>query len=111
MSRAIALLDPDFRPLAEEWLGALQAAGARPTVTSTFRSTAEQTRLYKRFLNGQSAFPVAPPGTSLHEYGFAIDTTFPTDEEWNYAIEIAAQFGLKWGGLPPPPPQAASSAA
>src|SRR5574337_435474 len=61
MSRAIALLDPDFRPLAEEWLGALQAAGARPTVTSTFRSTAEQTRLYKRFLNGQSAFPRSLP--------------------------------------------------
>src|SRR5882762_5270505 len=37
--------------------------------TSTYRSRAEQERLYRAFISGRHAFPVAPPGSSAHEYG------------------------------------------
>jgi hypothetical protein len=47
--------------------------GLDPRVTSTVRSRAEQQVLYARFLRGQSKFPAAPPGRSLHERGLAID--------------------------------------
>jgi hypothetical protein len=44
-----------------------------PIVTSTIRSRQEQEQLYQKYLRGESRYPVAPPGTSLHELGLAID--------------------------------------
>src|SRR5258708_17447459 len=60
--------------LADEMADAARAlvdaagrAGLQPRVTSTFRTYSEQARLYRRFLAGQSGYPVAPPGSSAHE--------------------------------------------
>ncbi len=67
-------------------------------MTSTRRSKAEQTRLYERYLRGESLLPAAPPGSSLHELGIAIDIVFPGDEELAVAVDAAADFGLRWAG-------------
>lgn len=61
----------------QPWFDALYrlAVKLEPTarVTSAYRSRAEQTRLYRRYLAGVSKFPVAPPGRSKHEQGRAVD--------------------------------------
>lgn len=50
-----------------------QYNGLEPRITSTFRSVAEQRRLYRAYLAGRHPLPVAPPGRSMHNYGLAID--------------------------------------
>jgi hypothetical protein len=57
-------------------------------VTSVRRSYAEQSRLYRRFQMGLSAFPVARPGTSWHEYGRAFDMVARP--------EVLSQLGATW---------------
>jgi len=47
--------------------------GITPTVTSVYRSWAEQQRLRLRWEQGQSAFPANRPGDSAHNYGWAFD--------------------------------------
>lgn len=66
-------------------------------VTSTRRSTAEQTRLYRRWLAGQSRFPVARPGTSKHERGLAIDLV-ARPEVLRRLGEAWERAGGRWGG-------------
>ena len=48
-----------------------QREGMNTTVNNVFRSTAEQQRLYDN--SGSNRNPVARPGTSRHESGFAVD--------------------------------------
>ncbi len=73
---------------------AASAAGLQPRITSTFRSHAEQQRLYRRFLAGQQGFPVAPPGSSSHEYGEAFDMVVsPMD-----ALADVGYTWQTWGG-------------
>lgn len=48
-----------------------QLLGHRIMITSGFRSRAEQQRLWDA--RATNPYPVAPPGTSRHESGFAID--------------------------------------
>lgn len=67
-------LQPWLQPYASWLVSAAPYAGARRTrVTSVKRSRAQQSSLYKRFLAGLSSYPVAPPGSSKHEYGLAWD--------------------------------------
>jgi len=66
-------------------------------VTSTRRSTAEQTRLYRRWLAGQSRFPVARPGTSKHEKGLAVDLV-ARPEVLRRLGEAWERVGGRWGG-------------
>lgn len=70
--------------------------GLNPRVTSTVRSTREQRRLYNRYLAGQSRFPAARPGTSLHERGRAIDLVTTDNallaQYWKYYV------GGRWLG-------------
>jgi LAS superfamily LD-carboxypeptidase LdcB len=58
---------------------ARREAGLRLSITSAFRSDAEQARLY-------AATPdpkwVAPPGTSLHRYGTELDLGPPAAYGW-----------------------------
>lgn len=49
----------------------LGASSAR--VTSTRRSHSQQKALYAAFLAGKAQYPVAPPGSSKHELGLAVD--------------------------------------
>jgi len=61
------------RPYFAALVAAARRADPSTRVTSTRRSRSEQGRLYRRFLAGQSKYPVARPGTSKHEHGRAID--------------------------------------
>src|SRR6516225_4518445 len=73
MSASLSALQPDLQPFARALIDAAGAAGYMPRVTSTRRSHAEQERLYRRYLAGSQPYPVARPGTSAHEYGWAFD--------------------------------------
>lgn len=90
-------LDPAFRPYAEALyhVAARLDPGAR--ITSAFRSRAEQTRLYRRYLAGLSRFPAAPPGRSHHEYGRAIDMV-ARPEVLRRLGAAWASIGGTWGG-------------
>lgn len=68
------------------------------SVTSAKRSRAQQKALYANYLAGRSAYPVAPPGTSKHELGLAVDIVAKPD-----AAQIALghwwqSVGGTWGG-------------
>jgi len=65
--------DPKIRPYFEWLVATVRRLDSTARVTSTVRSSAEQARLYRRYLAGQSRYPVAPPGRSKHERGRAID--------------------------------------
>ncbi len=72
-------------------------------VTSAYRSWADQDRLYKRWVSGQSAIPAAPPGRSLHQRGLAFDLARlgrePLEDQFLVALgNLWQQLGGKWGG-------------
>jgi hypothetical protein len=83
----------DRRGLAPAMLAALARADAllgwSVTVTSGYRSRAEQEALWER--RHQNQYPVAPPGTSLHEVGLAIDVP---KEEVPALVAVASEAGL-----------------
>ena len=66
-------------------------------VTSGRRSRAEQARLYRRYVAGQSRFPAAPPGRSQHEKGRAIDLVARPDVLRRLG-RIWERAGFTWGG-------------
>lgn len=82
----------------------LNAYGVNPVVTSGFRSREDQQRLYDLWRSGspQQRYPVARPGTSAHEYGLAVDMTFKTPVELQFAIDLAPYFNMKWAGSKDP---------
>lgn len=67
-------------------------------VTSTYRSSAAQDRLYRAWLaRGKTGLPAARPGTSTHEYGVAFDAAWPREHDATVAA-IARQHGMVWFG-------------
>jgi len=89
---SITGLVPWLQPYCR-WLLA-QFPGA--VLTSTRRTHAEQTRLYRRYLAGQHPYPVAPPGRSAHESGLAFDAWHPTQLDEMGALW--QRMGGRWGG-------------
>ena|SRR5713101_2807102 len=89
MAASLLSLDPDLRDAAQSLLDAAGAAGLLPKITSTLRSHSEQRRLYSRFLAGSTGYPVAPPGQSAHEYGWAFDMVVSP-------LEALADVGYTW---------------
>ena len=73
MSTSLDALTPELRPFARALVDAAGVAELAPRVTSTRRSTFDQTRLYLSYLRGVHPYPVAFPGTSAHEFGEAFD--------------------------------------
>src|SRR5260370_41949867 len=66
-------------------------------VSSDSRSHAFQSRLYLSYLAGQSQFPAAPPGTSSHEFGYALDLIISP-----YDLSLFKELGdlwNSWGGI------------
>lgn len=69
-------LHPAAQPYALAALEAFrEATGIYPTVTSVYRSTAEQARLYAQ--RASNPYPVAKPGNSAHNYALAWDASVP----------------------------------
>ena len=69
-----------IKQMAPQW-------GINVQLTSGYRSTAQQASLYAN--RASNPYPVAPPGTSQHEYGLAIDIASNNlqalDEAWKSA--------------------------
>jgi hypothetical protein len=88
-------LIPDIQEPARALFLAAGQAGLHPRVTSTVRGRTEQARLYRRYLSGLAKYPVAPPGTSAHEFGFAFDMVCtPLD-----ALSDVGYTWVSWGGV------------
>jgi D-alanyl-D-alanine carboxypeptidase len=72
-------------------------------ITAGFRSIAEQTQIYDlgRSMDGHIVSE-APPGHSLHNYGYAVDVADRTagyNLNWTKLIKIAAYCHLESGGV------------
>jgi len=98
VSNSVFLLKGDFKTRVREWLSALRANGISFRVTSTKRTWNEQAALYDRFLRGESQFPAAPPGTSKHQLGLAIDVVFDDPGGLEVAVRSAIVHLLRWAG-------------
>lgn len=95
MSADLTALIQPLQPFAQALVNLAGRAGVQPRVTSTLRSRAQQERLYRAFLRGESHYPVAPPGTSAHEFGYAFDMVASTPEDLHDLGTVWQQ----WGGL------------
>lgn len=102
MGAALEALIPELQPFAAELLRVAGATGYQPRVTSTVRSHSEQARLYRRWQQGGSPFPAAPPGTSAHEYGYALDVVMTPMEALADAGQWWTSLGGVWGGTTDP---------
>jgi hypothetical protein len=93
-------MDPAAAAAASNWLKDVRDHGHSYTVTSTYRSTAEQTKLYDAWIaRGKTGLPAAPPGHSNHQSGKAIDVSFDNQSGLSYAASVAPKYGFKWLGL------------
>ena len=99
MSTSLDDLVDDLRPYAIDFVQQVGAAGLNPRVTSTLRSHDDQSRLYRRYLAGQSGgLPAAPPGASAHEYGWAFDMIVsPYDAIGEVGRFWQSEYGGEWG--------------
>ena len=110
MSRSLDELRPECRAPVDKFLAAATAAGIDLLVTCTSRTIAEQAALYaqgrttpgKRVTN-------APPGTSAHNFGLAIDVVPIINGKadwdgshpvWDQIGAIGQACGLDWAGAP-----------
>lgn len=80
---------PDVAEAFDRMAAAARRDGHALTVTSGFRSDAEQARLYAQHPDPKW---VAPPGTSLHRYGTELDLGPPSAYDWLAAN--ARRFGF-----------------
>lgn len=95
MGASLDSLDPGLAFAARALASAVAEAGGQFRFTSTLRSHSEQTRLFRRHLQGLSPYPVAPPGTSAHEYGWAFDAV---TSPWEWQADVG-QVWQSWGGV------------
>lgn len=100
MSRRLEDLAPDFRPLAEELLARLDAAGIDVLVVYTRRTEEQQARLlaagrswtpHSRHLTGH-AMDLVPPELAKQP------NWAPEDPLWQRIGDIGEAMGLIWGG-------------
>lgn len=85
-------LHPDFRKDVLALLRAAKREELNARITSGFRSEQQQHRLA---VSGNSYFPLAPPGLSLHQYGLEVDIV--SDD--NAALGLLwGRMGHHWGG-------------
>jgi LAS superfamily LD-carboxypeptidase LdcB len=95
------LTDPvAIRALALGWWSE-RALGIRLWIVSGRRTGAEQASLRARYVAGDSTYPAAKAGTSLHEAGRAFDvgTDYALDDSrWQAVGDLGKRLGLRWGG-------------
>ncbi len=92
-SHSLSSLEPWLVP----WAYALYGAWPYAQITSVRRTLAQQTRLYDAFLRGESRYPAAPPGSSLHEVGRAWDMVAEPQVLRAFG-ELWESWGGTWGG-------------
>lgn len=93
------LLQPEFRVRVNGFLHEMDSQDVRYTVTSTKRSFDEQKKLWLDYLAGRRKLPAAPPGTSKHETGTAIDIVFHPRPGGHGALSMAdiESIADRWG--------------
>lgn len=97
VSASLEQLIPELQEPARALLDLAARAGVNPRVTSTLRTRTEQTRLYRRYSQGLSRYPAAPPGRSAHEYGYAFDMVVVGDENQADLGTVWKSWGGIWG--------------
>lgn len=91
-------LHPEVRRRLEWIRQAAKAGGLAFVVTSGYRSSASQARLYDAWVKrGRTGLPAAPPGTSTHNYGCGLDLVM-TRGPLEQFVQLAAYAGLIWAG-------------
>lgn len=90
-------LQPALVPWFEWIVSYIAYYDATAKVSSGYRSTTEQEKLYRRFLAGLMPGPVAPPGKSYHEQGRAIDV-LASESALRQAGAAWQSVGGRWGG-------------
>jgi len=69
------------------------------TITSAYRSPADQRRLFAAWLaRGRTGLPAARPGWSTHEHGYAIDLVARDAAALRTIVDLAGCAGLVWAG-------------
>jgi hypothetical protein len=98
MGASVNTLVDELRDAAIALDTAVWESGLQGRFTSTRRSRSEQTRLYRAYISGRHPFPVAPPGSSAHEYGEAFDyLVSPAQYQEDVGLTWASWGGV-WGG-------------
>jgi hypothetical protein len=98
MAATLDGLVDELRDFARELDAAVWSSGLQGHFTSTRRSRAEQTRLYRAYVAGRHPYPVAAPGFSPHEYGEAFDYVVTPDQYQANVGQTWESWGGKWGG-------------
>lgn len=98
MATGVHSLEPWLQPAATQLVNIAVAAGLGAKVSSARRSYAQQALLYRRYLAGQSRFPAAPPGTSMHELGLAFDLWVNDESQLPDLGQVWENMGGVWGG-------------
>lgn len=110
-SRDLNLIDPELRRrvqcIVRDW-HRKQPKNPRLIVTCGMRTHEEQERLYAQGRSTPGKIVThAPAGSSLHEYGHAVDFGFVDDAagamdwaEWRFVQlgKMIVHYGLEWGG-------------
>ena len=98
MAASLDGLVDELREPARELDALVARSGLSGRFTSTYRSHSEQERLYRAYISGRHAFPVAPPGSSAHEYGEAFDYLVSPYEYQSDVGDVWVSWGGEWGG-------------
>lgn len=88
-------LHPTLRLISRNLPSVARSLGFQARITSGYRSPKKQAWLYQRYLAGLQQYPVAPPGTSDHETGLAIDVVSTNTEK---LVALLRSAGLSWAG-------------
>lgn len=96
MSADLGALIAPLQPFAQRLVDLGGRAGVQPRVTSTLRSRNQQQRLYAAYIRGETKYPVAPPGTSAHEFGWAFDMVADTAENLHDLGTVWRSWGGEW---------------
>lgn len=88
-------LHPTLARIKRNLPGVARELGFSARVTSAYRSRSKQAWLYNRWLQGLQEYPVAPPGTSDHERGLALDVVSTNPDE---LVRLLTEVGLFWAG-------------
>jgi len=88
-------LHPTLRAISRNLPSVARGLGFSARITSGYRSTKKQAQLYQRYLQGLQPYPVAPPGTSDHERGLALDVVSTDPDQ---LVSLLTSVGLFWAG-------------
>lgn len=92
-------LQPWLVPWAKYLLQVGRYYDGRLVATSARRSRTKQAALYRKYLEGKSQIPAAPPGKSIHEHGLAFDLArIGINPIGDPLLDWLGQVWSSWGG-------------